>query len=133
MSDKLWQGEAPRPPAPDGLINYWPEGLLPLEMDDLGLNLAAAQPGTTAAELAQPSPHGLADEAALRKRKRDRTEQESVESILAQLGREEDDDSPYEDKRAQRTTSGSKATAASAARNKACRERQRRERLNDRC
>lgn len=134
MTDKIWHSEPHSAPPSEGHFNYWPEGLLPLEIDDLGLGLASAPPAAGDATPTQPLHGSPEHEAALRKRKRERADQESVESILAQLGREEEDDSPYEDKRPQRTTSGShKATAASAARNKACRERQRRERLNDRC
>ena len=131
MADKIWQHTPQSAPASDGPINYWTEGLLPLEIDDLGLFNPSA-PGVSDPEAGQQEPQpSIVDEAVVRKRKRDRAEQESVESILAQLGRDDDEDSPDEDKRPARSTSG-KATAASAARNKACRERQRRERLNER-
>lgn len=133
MAEKVWHHAGQSAPPQDGLINYgWPEGLLPLDMDDLGLLTPAAPNVSEPASAPQALQPSIADEMGLRKRKRERADQESVESILAQLGRDEDDDSPFEDRRPARTASGTKATAASAARNKACRERQRRERLNDR-
>ena len=63
-----------------------------------------------------------------RKRERDQAEQESFETLLAELGRE--DNAQLDTWRA--PGSGGRPSAA-AARNKASRERQRRERLNDWC
>ncbi|KAK9791342.1 hypothetical protein WJX73_001044 [Symbiochloris irregularis] len=134
MSDKAWEDDAQRPHQQDGDMTYWPDALLySFAGDDLGQILPPGQAAASAPEEAQATGSGALDEAALRKRKREqRADQESMDAIMAQLGREDEDDSPFEDKRAFRAGSGSKTTAASAARNKACRERQRRERLNDR-
>ena len=69
-----------------------------------------------------------------RKRKLDMAEKESLEIFLAQLGSEEPGTGVVSDSGAgmKRKDSGDKDAKLDTARNKACRERARRERLNDR-
>ena len=69
-----------------------------------------------------------------RKRKLDMAEKESLEIFLAQLGSEEAGIGPVSEAGVsmKRKDSGDKDTKLDTARNKACRERARRERLNDR-
>lgn len=134
MSEKAWEDETQRFPQQDGDMSDWPNALLySFAADDLGTILPPGQAAAGASEDPQAAGGSLLDEATLRKRKREqRADQQQMDEIMAQLGKDDEDDSPYEDKRGYRAGSGSKTTAASAARNKACRERQRRERLNDR-
>lgn len=70
-----------------------------------------------------------------RKRKLDMAEKESLEIFLAQLGSEEAGNGLISDSGVgiKRKDSGEKDAKLDTARNKACRERARRERLNDRC
>lgn len=72
-----------------------------------------------------------------RKRKLELAEKESLEMYLAQLGSEEAPGSGVAtaegDYSMKRKDSGEKEAKLDTARNKACRERARRERLNDRC
>ena len=69
-----------------------------------------------------------------RKRKLDMAEKESLEIFLAQLGSEEAGTGLISDSGVgmKRKDSGDKDAKLDTARNKACRERARRERLNDR-
>ena len=111
---------------------------LSLDMPDWsdGLPGGMLGPGLSAEDLGmpprpsssnQPEPEGD-EEQGRRKRKRDRdlAEQESFETLLAELGRE--DTAQLDNWRA---PGSSGRPSAAAARNKASRERQRRERLND--
>lgn len=72
-----------------------------------------------------------------RKRKLELAEKESLETFLAQLGTEEaagaGSTEPDLDVGMKRKGSDEKEAKLDTARNKACRERARRERLNDRC
>ena len=69
-----------------------------------------------------------------RKRKLELAERESLEMFLAQLGSEEAGASVSEaEPGMRRKDSFEKEAKQDTARNKACRERARRERLNDRC
>lgn len=123
--DSAWPNEALSSPAQfNGLYD-----------DLLSFDLPAPRPAPQENIDAIPVTAQQLQEAEMnRKRKLELAERESLEMFLAQLGSEEAGASVSEaEPGMRRKDSFEKEAKQDTARNKACRERARRERLNDRC